>query len=109
MDPWKNGVSVLPVRLGLKKLWCREALAVYVKGSGGCGGRANPRKSPEAPMAGPPAELQDTAASWEPERRREALSGGSLLQSEKGGLSGAGGHKGRPGRGDIFHRLFRGL
>ena len=35
MDPWKNGVSVLPVRLGLKKLWCREALAVYVKGSGG--------------------------------------------------------------------------
>ena len=44
MDPWKNGVSVLPVRL--------EALAVYVKGSGGLRRKS---QTPEEPMARAPA------------------------------------------------------
>lgn len=109
MDPWKNGVSVLPVRLGPPKSWCHETPAVYEKGSQGLRRKSQTPEEPGNPYGRATGRERDTAAFRGPERRREALNGGHLLHSGKGGLSGVGGHERRPGRGGIFHRLFRGL
>ncbi len=103
MVPCKSAQAFCRLGWIPKKVVVREALAVYVKGSGGQRRKSQPPEEPGGTY-GPGHRLRSRIR-----RRFGSRSSGSLLQSEKGGLSGAGGHERQPGRGDIFHRLFRGL
>lgn len=73
MVPCKSAQAFCRLGWIPKKVVVREALAVYVKGSGGAAAEEpTPGRTRRNLWPGPPAEEQDTAAFWEPEQRVSA-------------------------------------